>query len=172
MGVGHHNHYTTICCYVPNLRLEILLFQSLHIFSSASSCPNIQPYLSTRWTGQTHLANSQAATTPPAPTHKSSTTNHKIRHSVPASSTFPPSLLYPVVAHSTPTEVLHLQQIHTQALAEIHTHPQWSTPHTPAPPFSHPQPLPFCKSQHVLPTHNLTISPIIHRGHSCGSKTK
>ena len=149
VGVGCHNHYTNIYRHVLNSRFDLFVFQSLSkTFSSASPPPDIQPYLSTRRAGQTRLANSQAATMPPLPTHlptnNSSTTKLGVL-SLPLPTPPPPpsSLNYafyfppllppigfqqnvPMVAHSTPIEFPHLQQIYTQALAENHTHPQHS----------------------------------------------
>ena len=68
----------------------------------------------------------------------------------------------PMVAHSAPTEVSHLQQIHTQALAKNHNLSSIVCLQTPAPPLSHPYFLPFCKSRLTSTTHNLLI-PLPHR---------
>ena len=78
----------------------------------------------------------------------------------------------PMVAHSTPVEVPHLQQIHTKALAENHTHPQQSA-HTLQlrRPFPHTKFLPFHKSQLPSPTHNPVISPTVCIGPFRSSKT-
>ena len=66
VGIGRHKHYTTIYCHLPNSRFDIFLFQSLQkAFSFTLPRPDIQPYLSTRWTGQTRFKNSQAVTTSP-----------------------------------------------------------------------------------------------------------
>ena len=67
-----------------------------------------------------------------------------------------------MVAHSTLVEVPHLQQIHTQALAENRTQPQQSA-HTLQLhlPFPHAKFLPFHKSQLPSPTHKTVISPTV-----------
>ena len=75
VGVRRHNHHATIYCFVPNPRGSILplpwsrtdlghISISSHCirhFSLLQHAPDFQPYLSTRWTGQTRLTNSQAA---------------------------------------------------------------------------------------------------------------
>ena len=74
-GVRRHNHHATIYCFVPNPRGSILPLpwsrtdlghislssRCIRHFSLPQHAPDFQPYLYTRWTGQTRLTNSQAA---------------------------------------------------------------------------------------------------------------
>ena len=99
-------------------------------------------------------------------THNSSTTSQIIRLSV-SSSPLPSCLQLNVliVAHSALIEVLHLQQIHTQASAKNHNPSLTACLHIPAPTSPHPQFLRLCKSQLTSPTHNL-VMPLSHCFHT------
>ena len=52
VGVRRHNHHATNYSLVPNFTVHL----------SPLPSPGLQPYLPTKWTGQTRLTNSQAAT--------------------------------------------------------------------------------------------------------------
>ena len=179
MGVGCHNHYTTIYRHVLNSRFDLFVFQSLSkTFSSASPPPDIQPYLSTRRAGQTRLANSQAATMPPLPTHlptnNSSTTKLGVL-SLPLPGPPPPPILTKLgllfsaspapnwfsikCSHGSPFYSHRVSppptDLHTSISRESHPSPILC-PHTPAPLFPHPQSFPFSKSQLISQVTALT----------------
>ena len=108
------------------------------------------------------------------PTNNSSTSSHKIRSFVSVSHPSAPTKLgllslpllppigfqqnIPMVVHSTPIEVSHLQQIHTQALAKNQSHPQQ---------FAHV--LQLYRSHILNPSHSTRVSwhnlviPLSHR---------
>ena len=118
--VGGHNHYTVTFRYVGSSSILILVFQFLYqTFSSASPCPDILPCPFNGSQDRHALQSQSVSTSPPPPLC--------IRSSISACLTphwF--STHVPIVAHSTPIGVTHLQQIHTQALAENRTHLQQS----------------------------------------------
>ena len=174
VGVERHNDYATIYCHVSNSRLEIFLLQFLHkTFSSTSPRPNIQPYLSTTWTGRTHLTNSQA---------HHATTTHPLKIQPPQATKLG-VLSLPLLPSPRSIKCSHGSPCYSHRGSPPPTDPQTGIsreshpsstvcPQTPAPSFPHPQFLPICKGQLTSPTHNLIISPIVCIGHFRGRKTE